>query len=308
MKKIVSKSIFGGILVFIFSLFLCVAPTFADAISVSPMTQKIILNPGDSYTGSLTVFNQAGNADGLSYKAELIPFYADEDYNAVYEFTGDYNQIVDWVTLQNTEGILAPNSGADIYYTINVPLDAPSGGQYFAIRVSSIPKEGDENGVAGMGTNIKVSYGVAYMVFAEITGESERKGEILDVDVPSFILDGDITASSSVKNDGNVHDTAKYTLQIFPLFSSEEIFTNAEEPETHTVLPNRTLYNKTAWVDTPAVGVFNVIYTVEFEGVTTQVSKMVIKCPIWLLFIIIFVVFAIIIWLVSRAKMRKKTR
>lgn len=297
-----------GVAVSILSAIWIVAPAFADVgISVSPMIQKIILSPGETFTGSFTVFNQAGNQGDLNYETEVIPFFADENYDAIYEETEDYNQIVDWITIDNGTGTLTPNSGASVDYKIDVPKDAPSGGQYAAIRVISINNQSD-NSTNNMNANINVRYGIAYTIFAEITGTTERHGEIESVDVPGFIFSGNISGSSSIKNTGNVHGTAKYTLQVFPLFSDEEVFTNEEDPDTGTILPDRTRYMETKWNDTPAVGIFNVVYTVEFEGVTAQVSKTVIKCPIWLLFIIIFAIAAIIIYFISRAKSRKNRR
>lgn len=276
---------------------------FADSqFSVSPMTQKIILSPGEQYRGSFEVVNPVSNDHTFHYTASVEPFFVDENYNTVFENNGDYNQIINWTVLDNAVGEVEPNNTMLVDFTINVPEDAPAGGQYMTIKIIS---DEDVNTLTG-GLNIQNIMSIAHLVFAEVAGNTVRTGTVLDVDVPSFMLLGNIYGSSTVKNTGNVHDTAKYTLQVFPLFSSEEVYTNEEHPDEKNIMPERELYNRIEWNDTPAVGIFNVIYTVEFQDTTTQVSKMVIKCPIWLLFIIIFVIFALIFYFVARARARKK--
>lgn len=270
--------------------------------SVTPMHQKIVLTPGERYEGTFNIANPASNTNIFNYKLNVEPFYVDNSDEVVFENNGDYNQIVNWTTLDKETGSVEPNKTATAKFIINVPPDAPAGGQYVMIRTSS----NDDLMPVSNSLNIQNVLSIAHLIYAEVTGETTRSGEILSADVPAFLLDGNIIGASAIKNTGNVHSDAKYTLQVFPLFSNEEIYTNEEKPRTRIILPDRTLYNELAWEDTPAIGIFNVIYTVEFEGITTQVSKLVIKCPIWLLFIIIFAIFALIFYFVAKSKARKK--
>ena len=319
-KKIkISRVIFSLLIVFmtVLSLF-NISNVNAESkwsFSLSPMKEKILLNPGEKYSSAVTVYVQDGDVTDIRYKVEVQEFFVDENYNHIFSECGVYCEMKNWITIDSpTEGRLSPGDKVNIKYTINVPKDAPGGGQYASIMVQGDPwtdesENGEDSDESGVTSTIKEEKKIAYTVYAEVAGDVTRNGEIIDINVPSFLLSGDIKGESSIKNTGNVHGDAKYILQVFPLFSDEEIYTNEEDPHTITILPDRTRYDELAWDKTPAVGIFNVLYTVEFEGVTAQVSKMVIKCPVWLLFVALFILFAIIMliaWVILRAKKRSK--
>ena len=275
--------------------------------SMSPMNQHLILEPGETYEGSFSLMNPANNSAEVSFDLLVRSFYKDESGTAVFEDFNGTGKIADWITINSpTSGVINPGQSINVLYSVTVPSDAPAGGQYGSITAVSSPSKDNDGGTSA---TIRESVAMAYTIYAEITGNTIHQGEISGVNVPSFLFDGNIFGSSTIKNTGNVHGSAKYKLQVYPLFSNEEIYTNEENPDAKIVFPQRTVYNETIWENTPPVGIFNVVYTVEFEGVTEQVSKMVIKCPIWLLFIIIFAVVALIIWIVLRAKNKgKKSR
>ena len=107
-----------------------------------------------------------------------------------------------------------------------------------------------------------------------------------------------------VKNNGNVHAEAKYTLQVWPLFSDEEICTNEEAPENSLVLPNTQKYYSQE-CNLPMVGIFRAKQVVKIIGEESIVEKTIIVCPLWLLFVVIFGIVLLIAWIIAKTKKRK---
>lgn len=307
--KLIKKVFFGF---FLATALLVIAdkPVFAENVSssfqLSPMNQRITLVPGERYYGTFKVTNPATNQYYFSYNTEITPFSVDEDYNPQFATdstsnNGDRDQILDWITIINPKGLIAPNATAIVQFYIDTPNDAPAGGQYASIIVGSKPTN-----ESGEGINIKAEYSMAHLLYADVAGETVRGGEINDIRVPSFLFSGNITGTSSIKNTGNVHSDATYILQIFPPLSKEEIYTNEENPDSAIIFPDTTRTTTISWPNTPKIGIFHVIYTVSFEGVDSQVDKYVIICPIWLLIVIIALIFLILFKIIFTGKDKKE--
>lgn len=274
---------------------------FAVSLSVSPMYQNVSLVPGETYYGSFKITNPDYNSGDYKYSLYTQPFLASNDNEITFENNGDYNKIVDWINLESKEGSIAPNATEEIHFSIDVPGDAPAGGQYAAIMVRQ-----EASGAIDGAVNLQQNFEISHLIYADVAGETVRKGDIADVGVSGFLFSGKITGNSKITNLGNVHSRATQTLQVFPLFSSEEVFTNEENPDTVFIMPGNTRFSTLAWEETPSIGIFHVIYNVEYEGVESKVDKIVIVCPLWLLFLILLALFLLIFRILSAKKTSKK--
>lgn len=279
--------------------------------TVSPMTQRLALTPGESTRASLKISVPNNATSELEYSLSVGSFsvqgtdLGQDDYGDVdLETKGSYNQIMDWIVFDKESGVIAPNNTETINFTINVPRDAPSGGQYATILVRDMTgyKEGSN------GINIQSITQIASVVYANVEGNTRRTGEILENNVPAFLLNSKLKATSMVENTGNVDTNARYILQVWPLFSDEEICTNEENASTELVLPGTRKYHVEK-CDLPSIGIFRVKQTVEiFEEKSETQEKILIVCPIWLAFIVFVAIIALILYFCRkiRAKRRKK--
>lgn len=277
--------------------------------TVSPPQQKIVLVPGEVYEGAIRVSNSNNAKTNLKYSVTIgsLSYAKDEDGNTDFNDTDvdtvtEYNQMMKWITLGKTKGTVAPNTIDTIPFTITVPVDAPGGGQYATIIVQDDTyQDNQENGNVSIQNVLRFASGI----FAEVAGETRNEGEIIENSVPTIIFSNKLSAISKVRNDGNVHANAKYTLQVWPLFSGEEICTNEEKPSESLIMPGTDRVHAEE-CSLPVIGIFRAKQVVEIFGERSEVEKIVVVCPLWLLFIIIFGVALFIAWSVAKAKNRKR--
>lgn len=288
-----------------------------SALSMTPMKQAITLMPGDTYSGRVTIYQQGQGDEKFHYQASIVPLSVNDEnneYYGIFDQETSYTDIVNWMTLSNGEetvdygdaidGYASLGEEVELVYTIKVPQNARGGGHYFAVKADTVPNDSTSGNVA-----IKESISIASVVYAEVAGDINIKGTIKDNNIPGFLLNPPITASFMAKNEGNTHSEVTYYMQVFPLFSGEEIYTTEENPSTEYVLPETTRYITQKWDEAPAVGIFKVRQVVYYDSTDNEPSiteKIVIICPIWLIFIILFVIFALIFYFVAKVRARKK--
>ena len=283
----------------------------ASSIFVSPMTQKIVLMPGETYKGSINISNNNSATEDLEYKADIGSYNkrqdgdSKDDYGVtdVTEVT-NRNLIMKWITLEKTTGTVAPNGTDTLNFTIKVPKDAPAGAQYATILVYKDPKNiyGDQNAA-----NITAKYQLASAIIANVAGETVEKGSIKSNDMPTMLTNNKLEATSMVRNDGNVYTDATYTLQVWPMGSDEEICTNEESAETSMILPDTERYHVQT-CDLPAVGIFKAKQVVKIFSEESVLEKTIFVCPIWLMVVVLVVVLGIILGIIIYVKKRKSAK
>lgn len=306
MRKFGHLGWFGGVLISLalvlnsLSGFVHAADVPEYRIQVSPVRFELDLKPGKTTTETFRVQNTGSKE--FSYTVSVAPYNViSDDYEADFSSETQYNDIVKWVTFSQTSGTLEPRGEDEITVTVRVPSNAPEGGQYAAIMASM-----DASDTAG-GTGVAIVRQVGILLYsANVEGRTVKTASVEENKIPSFIFNPPITVTSLVKNTGNVHAEASYTLQVFPLFSDEEAFTNEEDPIKQMVLPGTNRYNELSWDGAPALGIFRVKQTVKIFDEVSTTEKLVFLCPIWFLFIVLLLIFCVIFWVVSRVRNRRK--
>lgn len=284
------------------------APT--TSLTLSPMTQRIILTPGETYVGTIKVINSASSTAPMKYEATIgaySPASSDgkDDYGSFDVTTRtNHNIMMDWTTIDRPEGTLDPNQTELLTYRIQVPESAPVGAQYISILVSNATQSGDGNN-SGMNIDSKVQ--LASIVYANVAGKTVEKGAIIENSAPTILLGNKLEATSRVKNEGNIYTDATYSLQVWPVFGGDDICTNEENPETSLVLPGTERYHIQS-CDLPMVGIFNLKQTVTIFGEESVLEKTLLVCPIWLMVVVLLAIAGIIVAIIFVIKKNKKSK
>ncbi|MBQ2672760.1 hypothetical protein IJG01_02215 [Candidatus Saccharibacteria bacterium] len=317
----IKRVLFGLVGITIMATGLFLSQESVSAFSVSPMKQTISLAPGQTYSNRVTVSLPLDDNKNMNYEVSIVPFKVNDSnngYSIDLTSSDERNEIVKWVSLSDGKkavndgdvltGELSPGESIDFIYTINVPYSVLGGGQYFAVLVKSVPNSSD-----GEDNNLAISeiQSIASVVYAELPGEIKLDGTIKENNINGFLLSPPINASFVAVNDGNTHFAVTYYLQVYPLFSDEEIYTNEENAQTDYVLPGTSRYISQSWDKTPSIGIFKVRQTAYIDSNKDEASiteRVVVVCPVYLLFLIVFAIIMIALWIVFKIKSRKVSR
>lgn len=263
----------------------------ANNFIVSPMLEKISLKAGETYTGSILIANPKDATEDFYYKISTSPYSViGENYIADFETISDWSRILEWTTLEDTEGALKPNETKRIFYTIEVPKNAPAGGQYLKIGVTS------NAAASGSGGAVQDVFEIASLVFAEIDGETTRGGRILEGKIPDFVTSSNPAVTAKFTNTGNVHETAITALYVKNLLGGGEIYPqNGENPEMESIImPLSTRVVSRQIPNLPVVGIFEVKETISYRGDTMDVTSVMVVCPAWFILLILATIASIL--------------
>lgn len=307
MKKL--KQFFGTALLLVPLLLgslTSIQPAYADdlpayRIGVTPTQDNIgRLEPGKTYEGKFTVKNTG--RETFDYVIDFAPYGVEGDnYSPVYDKPSSYTEISDWITVSRDSGTIASGDAHEVGYRIKVPVDAHGGAQSAIIIAKMLNPEKPADSTA-----VETVQQLGYLVFGNVDGEATKTAKIIENKIPSFIFDPPITATSLVENTGNVYTNATYTLQVFPLFGNEEVYTNEEKPEAKVIFPETKRYSEISWEGAPALGIFRVKQTIKIFDEVSTVEKLVFLCPLWLIALVLILLFLVIFWIISRVRGRNR--
>lgn len=282
-----------------FSATASAADTPAYRLQISPTQSNLgEIDPGGTYTGKVKVQNTG--TDDFDFKVNVAPYTVQSDqYDPDYTTVNEYTEITDWITLSTESGHVEAGSQEEVEFTVKVPDNAPGKAQSAALLVSLV--ENDDSDA----TSVQTIRQAAFPIFANVTGDTRKTAEIVSNRVPNLLFTPPVTASSVVKNTGNVYTVAEYTLDVKSFFGGKDVFTTPEEDRKEIIFPDTERYNEVSWEGAPQIGLFKVKQTVKIFDEVSEVEKVVFLCPLWFSILIIAIIGVIIFWIVSRILKRK---
>ena len=291
--------------------------------SVLPMSQRLSLESGETYTGTITVANPAKATEDFSYLVTVTPYSViGSSYEADLTTQNIYTDLAKWITIENPRGTIKPNETAEVKYTVRVPEGIHGGGQYATIMVSS-----DPDVEAAEGISVTNLFQLASVIYADVSGEIKREGEVTTNEIPDVVFGGPLTLGATIVNSGNIHQDAIFNIEVTNAWTGEVIASydsDAEETEAtgdddsevatsngefaEIVMPETTRYVTHEIEGLPLVGVVKVNQTVYFNDTPYTAEKELLVCPVWLIFIIFFVLASAIIGIITGVRRRRKKR
>ena len=244
-----------------------------------------LLLPDNSYTQSIEIKNTSDQA--ISLNLSLIP-------TDIATLPSERSQITEWISFVATDNPLniSPQGSATIKLRAKIPTDALGGGQYSALLIS-----------IDAGTNLSIP------ISAIISGDDlSYNSSVAKRDLSPWFFKNPITASTTIENQGNVDfdSTAEFTVK--NPFTGETLYSSTT---TTPILPGASQTISQSWDSAPSFALLSLSQSVTYydstgQAFSSQFSRLVVVCPLWLLIVVAVGILIIIVAIIFIVRHRRK--
>ena len=267
--------------------------------SITPLKQEISLGAGDKVDLEITIFNLGDEVMETSLVPEPLSVEG-ENYDLNLSTMTNRTKIVDWIKFPEGSRFSVPvGESVTVPFRVEVPEDAPSGGQYAVLAAQFWSNNIDSSHLATVGA-------IAMRLYAQIAGENVIEGKILSNEIPAIVIGDGFTAHFEAENTGNLDFYVNDTFRVVDFFSHKILYDDAETAEPSVMFPETTRFLTNEW---QGVGIYNVTQNVSLLDETSEQTGTVIVIPVWLVVVFGLAVVAGIwgiIWKITKKKRLKK--
>lgn len=222
--------------------------TWPQRLTVSPAGAELSAKPAESVLGRLTAVNRGTAPVTVEYS---ISPYGVKGLNYEPDFTQlpGKPRVDSWVKLEPaSKAVLKPNELFDVHYTVQVPATTVPG-SYYAVIFAEASLVNTQPGTFATKTR------VGHILYITVLGNTTKSFEVTGSSFSNVAFTGQpLTARAIIKNNGGVHDIARYTTTIQDSFG-KTVFSGKQEAR---VLPATAREVSLTWTPSGVGGVYTV--------------------------------------------------
>jgi hypothetical protein len=188
-------------------------------LSVTPPLFQLTVAPTDVWQSNIKVVN--GNNYPLTVYTEVVNFSATGEggqgsFEPILKADQEGPSLAHWISISGGPHTIPSEQTKDISFFVEVPENAPPGGHYAAVLVSTQPESN------GIGQSLQTSQAVTSLFFIKIEGEINELGRIREFSaLDAFLEEPNVNLSLRFENKGNVHLQPKGDIIITNMWGTE---------------------------------------------------------------------------------------
>lgn len=218
----------------------------AQALTISPASDEIGGNPGDTVSRSFLLINEQSSDQTFYTSVENFESSGETgtpNFVPSKEGLASWIRITEKVTLKKGERINVP-------YQVMVPSNADAGGHFAAIFLSTVPPPKQD------GESVSVGAKVGMLVLLKVSGDTKENGGLVSFNIlenKKVLTSLPVNFEYRFKNDGNNYVRPEGDIVIKNMFGMESGRVSANK--SGNVLPSSTRKFKVRYgeIDAPAV-------------------------------------------------------